>query len=276
MGLVRAPSANIPLDPRAGWLGWWPREGLRAALDPENGRIRAFLDEAARALPDGARVLDAGAGTRPYQTYFRRQAYESCDVPGGFYRATHDFECHLHAIPRPDTHYDAIVLTQVLEHVPDPDEVMRELARVTKPEGRLLMTVPLNSPLHGEPRHFFQFTHYGLDELASRTGWRMVRCEKIGGAFWLLGKRLNDLPRKLMKQVDPFRARKRGQSVVACAFWSLVFVPFWVTGIVVLGYVVRPLCYWLDRLDFEKSFTTGYTAVFQKQSLGPSHSRASA
>lgn len=254
---------HIKLNPRTGWMGWWP--GWSAVFDPENGRIRSFLEEEAAQLVVGSRLLDASAGARPYAALFRSQHYESCDMPNGFYRSKHDFECHLDTIPRPDGYYDTVVLTQVLEHVPNPELVLRELARITRPGGKLLLSVPLNSPLHGEPWHFFNFTHHGLFELAKRNQWRVAECEKVGGAFWLLGKRLGELPGKLMKSVDPFRARKRGQSVVACVLWSLVFLPGWLIGAPLLRGVWRPLCYWLDRLDFDKNFTTGYTAVFERE-----------
>ena len=258
-------SPVIPLNPRSGWLGWWPAEGLRAVFDPENGRIRAFLREEAEHLAPGARVLDASAGTRPYAKYFHRQHYESCDVPGGFYKCKHDFECQLDAIPRPEATYDAVILTQVLEHVPNPAAVIAELNRVLKPDAVLLLSVPLNGPLHGEPWHFFQFTHYGLAALARSHHFTLERCEKVGGAFWFFGKHAQDAIRKLMKQVDPFRARKRGQSVMKCAVWTLLFLPVWIIGLVLLGYGFRPLAYWLDRFDFAKTLTTGYTAVLRKQ-----------
>ncbi len=253
------------LNPRNGWLGWWPAEGFSAILDPENARLRAFLQEESARLPERARVLDASAGARSYAQYFHRQQYESCDVPGGFYQCRHDFECHLDAIPRADATYDAIVLTQVLEHVPNPAIVLAELSRVLKPGGVLLLSVPLNCPLHGEPWHFFQFTHYGLAELAQTAHFDVERCEKVGGAFWLLGKRAADLPRMVMKQVDPFRARKRGQPGAQCVVWTLLFLPGWLVSLPILAYGLRPLCYWLDRLDFNKTFTTGYTAVFKKK-----------
>jgi SAM-dependent methyltransferase len=254
----------IPLNPRNGWLGWWPDGGVRALLDPENGRIRAFLVEEAARLSDGARVLDAGAGTRPFAALFARQHYESCDMPGGFYAAKHDFECLLHAVPRPDSTYDAIVLTQVLEHVPDPCAVLKELHRVLKPGGVVLASLPLNGPLHGEPWHFFQFTHYGLEQLALATGLEVLRCEKIGGAFWFLGKHAADTPRRVMKQMDPFRARRRGQSVAACVAGTLLFLPFWLLSLLLMSVIARPLCYWLDRLDGPKALTSGYTVVFRK------------
>ncbi|MBU0499766.1 MAG: class I SAM-dependent methyltransferase [Gammaproteobacteria bacterium] len=233
-------------------------------MDPENGRIRRFLEEQAAQLDSGARMLDASAGNRPYQPIFGKQLYESCDMPNGFYHCKHDFECFLDEILRPDGYYDAVVMTQVLEHVPNPEQVLRELARVTRPRGKLLLSVPLNGPLHGEPWHFYQYTHHGLGHLAQASGWRMTEGEKIGGAFWLLGKRLAYLPRGLMKAVDPFRARKRGLSPAVCLGLSLAFLPFWLLAIPLLGFLVRPACYWLDRLDLDKSFTSGYTAVFER------------
>lgn len=260
--MSKPPPFPVKLNPRHGWMGWWP--GMRAILDPENGRIPAFLREEAARLPPGARVLDAGAGTRPYAEIFRRQEYESCDMPGGFYEQRHEFECFLHEIPQVDNRYDAIINTQVLEHVPDPLAALCELQRVLKPGGRLLLTVPLTAPLHGEPWHFFHFTHYGLAELARRAGLELISCEKIGGAFWVLGKRLPDAFRKWLKQYDPTRARKRGQSLTFCLLMNMLLLIPWLLCYPVAGYCFRPLCYWLDRLDIEKSFTLGYTVVLVK------------
>ncbi len=249
-------------NPRHGWMGWWP--GWAALFDPENGRIRTFLTEQATGLKNDAQLLDASAGRRPYAALFNRQQYESCDVPGGFYKERHDFECPLDEIPKPDGHYDAVVLTQVLEHVPHPEAVLREIHRVLRPGGRLLISVPLNGPLHGEPWHFFHFTHYGLAELAQTTGFEIAHMEKVGGVFWFLGKHGQDIPRRIMKSVDPARAKKRGQSIVFCVVATLLFLPFWLVSLTVLTGVVRPACYWLDRLDIQKTLTLGYTTVFQK------------
>ena len=50
-----------------------------------------------------------------------------------------------------------------------------------------------------------------------------------------------------------------------CVVATLLFLPFWLFGLILLTFLFRPLCYWLDRFDFEKSFTIGYTAVFTKE-----------
>jgi len=249
---------------RHGWMGWWP--GFRSMVDPENGRINAFLLEEAKKINPDSKVLDASAGEKPYACIFDNHKYESCDIPGGFYTQEHDFECSLDDIPKPDNHYDAVLLTQVLEHVPDPERVLKEIHRILKPNGKLLLSVPLNGPLHGEPWHFFQFTHYGLHELAKKTGYKINEIEKVGGAFWFFGKHVQDLPRKIMKSVDPGRARKRGQSVTFCLLASLLFLPFWIASRILLSWGVRPACYWLDLLDLPKTLTLGYTAVLNKNS----------
>ncbi len=252
-------------DPdRNGWLGFWPGGGLKAIFDPENARITEFLLEQREALPKDSFLLDAGAGKRPYKYIFKGLNYESTDMPGGFYEQPHDFECELHNIPKDDNTYDVVVLTQVLEHVPNPQATLFEICRVLKPNGKLLLSVPLNGPLHGEPWHFFQFTHYGLNQLAIETGFHIADIEKVGGAFWLIGKRLPVAFKKLLKQYDPLRAKKRNQNVFFAIIMTLLLLPIWFILYLPSAYVIRPLFYWFDYLDREKSFTTGYTAVFMK------------
>ena len=256
------PPFPIKLNPRNGWLGWWP--GWSGLTRPEKTRVSVFVAEEADKLPEGARVLDAGAGRRTFENLFKQQRYESCDMPGGFYKQKHDFECYLDSIPKADNTYDAVINTQVLEHVPDPPEVFKELHRVLKPNGVLLLSVPLNAPLHGQPWHFFHFTHYGIFQLAQKTGFEMVSCEKIGGAFWALGKRLRDVFAQWLKQYDPTRARKRGQSLSFCLLMNALLLIPWLVLYPVSAFVIRPLCYWLDLTDIEKSYTNGYTVVLRK------------
>ncbi len=253
------------LNPRNSWLGWWPEKGLKSILDPENTSIEKSLIEQSAQLPKGALILDAGAGKRPYKNIFKGLDYQSTDMPGGFYDQPHDFECELHNIPKDNNTYDAVVLTQVLEHVPDPEAVLAEISRVLKPSGKLLLSAPLNGPLHGEPWHYFQFTHYGLSQLAQKTGFQITEIEKIGGAFWLIGKRLPVAFKKFLKQYDPFRAKKRNQNIVFTTFMTLLLLPTWFVLYLPSAYIIRPLFYYLDHLDREKSFTTGYTAVFVKK-----------
>jgi len=255
---------NLPNNIRDGWMGFWPNGGLKAILDPENARIETFLNEQSNDLPTRSVILDAGAGKKPYKYLFSQFDYQSTDMPGGFYSDPHDFECFLDEIPKPEGTYDAVVLTQVLEHVPDPWAVLREIKRVLKPNGRLLLSVPLTAPLHGEPWHFYHFTHHALLDMSKKIGFEVRDLEKVGGAFWVLGKRLPDAFMKLFKQYDPFRAKKRGQSVLKNILMNVCLLPLFFIGYIPAAYILRPLFYWLDFFDKQKEFTLGYTLVLVK------------
>src|SRR5258708_19124467 len=66
-----------------------------------------------------------------------------------------DVVSEAHAIPVCDASFDAIVCTEVLEHVPEPIAVVREFGRIVAPGGRLILTAPLGSGIHQEPYHFY-------------------------------------------------------------------------------------------------------------------------
>jgi len=247
-----------------GFLGLWPKGGIAAILDPENARIERFLFDSLKLLKKKSKILDAGAGKCPYRKIFKDHIYESMDMPDGFYENKHTFESTLSSMPVKDGVYDAVVLTQVLEHVHNPLETLMEINRVLKPGGILLLSVPLNGPLHGEPFHFFQFTHYGLIELAKTSKFKIHSLEKIGGGFWFIGKRLPILLRSLLKNHDPFRAKKRNRNPLAESLLFISLIPVWFFLYLPSAYIIRPIFYWFDLLDIEKTLTTGYTSVFQK------------
>jgi SAM-dependent methyltransferase len=90
-------------------------------------------------------------------------------------------------LPFPPATWKAIVMTEVLEHVADPERVLGELHRVLAPHGRLCISVPtsfserLYSRLH--PRysqnatHLWVFGKHSLAELLRRCGFRVVAVE---------------------------------------------------------------------------------------------------
>lgn len=48
----------------------------------------------------------------------------------------------IQAIPHPDATFDTVISCETIEHVPEPQKAVRELARVLKPGGRLFLTTP--------------------------------------------------------------------------------------------------------------------------------------
>ena len=60
---------------------------------------------------------------------------------------------------------DFVVLDTVLEHVPEPHKIIKEIFRILKPGGECICIVPFIFPYHGYPAHYFNFSKDGLDFL---------------------------------------------------------------------------------------------------------------
>lgn len=142
--------------------------------------------EAAK-LPRGSKVLDAGAGSSKYRPFFAHCDYKTQDFcayegPLVKYIEPIDYVCDINAIPLPDGSLDAIVCTEVIEHVVDPMTVLNELRRLLKPGGRLLLSAPLLSALHMQPYHYYGgFTHYWYHYWLPRKGFRIETVAPVGG-----------------------------------------------------------------------------------------------
>ena len=66
---------------------------------------------------------------------------------------------------RQEGSFDAIFMSEVLEHVRRPREAISNVFVSLKPGGRLILTVPFLFPIHHASEDFFRFTRFGLEEL---------------------------------------------------------------------------------------------------------------
>jgi SAM-dependent methyltransferase len=154
-----------------------PFNSSRARLLQENAAFAA-------SLPPGVRVLDASAGTHRYRHLFGHTHYKSADFNEQY--APTDV-CDLTQIPVPNDRYDAVVINQVLEHVPDPLAVLIELRRILRPGGRLIYTAPLFFEEHLQPYDFYRYTQFGVRHLFDRPGFKIDRLDWLEGYFGTLG-----------------------------------------------------------------------------------------
>jgi len=144
--------------------------------------LERFVCRSAKTVAPGSRVLDAGAGNGLYRKFFDHCVYESADF--GKVDKTYDqltYVCDLSSIPVENDRFDAVFCTQVLEHLPDPLEVLRELRRVLKPGGLLYASAPLFYEEHEQPYDFFRYTRDGLRSILERAGFDLRELNNLEG-----------------------------------------------------------------------------------------------
>jgi len=92
-----------------------------------------------------------------------------------------DHECDLTTLlPCEDSTFDAI-LSDVLEHIPMPDHLWKQLARVLRPGGTVLMNVPFRYGIHAHPHDFRRYTEFALRRLVESSGLQIMDIKPIGG-----------------------------------------------------------------------------------------------
>lgn len=223
------------------------------AFNPVN-RDRWVAGQAA-SLPAGARVLDMGAGSCPYRPLFAHCRYETQDFAGlandqlrhGRYGEI-DYRCDAASVPVADGVFDAILCTEVLEHVPEPIKVIQEMARILKPGGRLMLTAPLGSGIHQEPYHYYGgYTPYWYQSFLGAAGFSQISVEANAGSFRFFGQ-------ESIRFVQTTRPFKLGMSLPL----ELLWLPLWALLVPLLALAIPLACSCLDRFDREKRFTVGY------------------
>ena len=134
---------------------------------------KPLLDWLAARDVRGLRVLDVGCGDRPYEKLLAGAAeIVGFDVPGNPHADLHG---SIDAIPVEDASFDVVLCLQVLEHVPAPAAAVRELRRVVKPGGRVLLSTHGVYPFHPNPDDLWRWTHDGLERLFRANGeWSSV------------------------------------------------------------------------------------------------------
>lgn len=227
-----------------------------------------WIAEQAVKIPAGSQVLDVGAGSAPYRVLFAHCHYKTQDfsqlrddqLRSGRYAAI-DFVSDARSIPVPDRSFDAIVCTEVLEHVPEPIAVVREFGRIVGPGGRLILTAPLGSGIHQEPYHFYGgYTPYWYERFLSEAGFEDIVVVPNEGTF----RHIAQEAIRFVQMSAPFR-------IDAPWYVSLIWLPFWLLLAPILSICVPVAAKFIDRFDRERRFSVGYhVAARRKRDANPS------
>ena len=132
------------------------------------------------ALEPGARILDYGCADVPYRGFFAAEAdYVAADLPGNPH-ATLALNAD-GSVPTEGASFDAVLSTQVLEHVENPGLHLAEAFRVLRPGGSLLLSTHGIFPYHPDPADYWRWTSAGLRRAVETAGFEVVRLENVIG-----------------------------------------------------------------------------------------------
>jgi SAM-dependent methyltransferase len=147
--------------------------------------VREALDElSTNELPNG-RILDLGCGQRPYRMFYIHRF--SHVVAADFdIRSSIDIQVSAERLPFCNGSIDVVLLTEVIEHLPNPTQAMSEIARVLSPGGVLLLTWPFCYGLHELPNDYTRFTEFGMAVLLQRSGLEIQKIRRRGDVFAVL------------------------------------------------------------------------------------------
>lgn len=137
------------------------------------------------------KVLDVGCGLQPYRPMLGAGTTEYVGLDRESPMATPTVVGDAMDIPFPDGHFDVVLSTQVLEHVPEPERALREAVRVLRPGGRLILSVPGVWPTHEAPHDYWRFTRHGLERLLDQHGISYDRLVRLGGLWATVGQMAN-------------------------------------------------------------------------------------
>jgi SAM-dependent methyltransferase len=177
---------------------------LERNLNNQFERDEFVIKELAR-LPAGSILLDAGCGSQRYKRYcdhleYRAQdfgkfktdlkkiyGYENAEDTADYQYGTLDYTGDVWDIEEKPETFDAILCTEVFEHIPFPIETVKEFSRLLKPRGRLILTAPSNSLRHMDPYFFYPgFTDRWFETILKESGFAIQTLEAVGDYYrWL-------------------------------------------------------------------------------------------
>jgi SAM-dependent methyltransferase len=151
---------------------------LRLTADLQTNSIYRDLREHFAGF--SGRILDIGCGNSPFRDLFDPtiSEYQGIDVQEASsfgYQNPDTIYYDGRVIPFADQSFDAFLCTEVLEHVVDPAQLIREMHRVLRPEGLGILTIPWSARFHYKPFDYHRYTPSMLENLFKGFSEQTIR-----------------------------------------------------------------------------------------------------
>jgi SAM-dependent methyltransferase len=134
-------------------------------------------------------LLDLGCGARPYldiyEPYFEKTiGADLADSPFEKYRV--DIYCSATDITLENENCDVIFSSEVLHDISEPGKMLKEIYRVLKPGGKVVLSSPFMVPICDGIYDHFRYTKYGLQFLFSGQNFSNIKIVPVGNLFGVI------------------------------------------------------------------------------------------
>jgi SAM-dependent methyltransferase len=169
------------------------------------------------------KTLDVGCGQRPYEHLVASTKYIGLEIDTPAARKINKADLYYKGkrFPFRKGSFDSVMVNQVFEHVFNPDEFLREVNRVLKRGGRLLITVPFVWDEHEQPHDYARYSSFGLVWILSQNGFKILEQKKSGNNIGILFQLINGFIYKKVETRSP---------LLNHLFFLLLTAPFNIIG----------------------------------------------
>jgi 2-polyprenyl-3-methyl-5-hydroxy-6-metoxy-1,4-benzoquinol methylase len=188
---------------------YYPRSGINVDGIKPFPALEGFKDwregnrRAVHQVPKKVRVLDIGCGFGETLLYHKSRGCEAYGVEAdeNALKSAEKFGLNIkigvfEPGMFPEAFFDYVTMDQVIEHVPNPKETLREIAKILKPGGRFVFTTPngagLGARIFGEkwihwhaPYHLQYFSKASIRKLVAESDFDLVSLKQVTCAAWL-------------------------------------------------------------------------------------------
>jgi SAM-dependent methyltransferase len=179
---------------------------VRKRLDNLNERAE-WVKRQLELIPSGSLLLDAGCGSQQFRKFCKHLDYKAQDfgqyisdekkmlgaesgglgADNGYIYGNLDYTGDIWKISEVDSTFDAILCTEVFEHIPYPNETVAEFSRLLKPGGKLILTAPSNCLRHMDPYFFYSgFNDRWYEKVLDENNFEIKEIVAVGDYYsWM-------------------------------------------------------------------------------------------
>jgi SAM-dependent methyltransferase len=176
-------------------------------------------------------ILDVGCGTKPYQSLFHETKYTGLEYDSERSRLSSkaDFFYTNNNFPFGDDEFDLVICNQVLEHVFEPDLFLKEIHRVLKKNGKIILTVPFCWDEHEQPYDYARYTSFGLRYLFEKNNFKVEQQNKLTSGVLCITQILTGYLFKIISTKKHCRIKH---------LFFLVFIALIIAPVNIIGFIL--------------------------------------